>query len=529
MPVWTAAQTNNFFENELGIPTETWNQMQTIGINNVETLVDYDETLLKALRDDLRKPAGTMADPNDAARVVPRTPFVLSPVSFHRLTIAVELVKYYVQTGRDRTPGNMSWNGPLRNFSMYLKARDEGKDESTTAPVMTRNTPFHQWAEAMELHLEQTWGAMNIPLAYVIRSNATIGPAPPLAMNKPYSTEHGSVVNELIARASHTHDLFDHDNAEVFVILSSSLQGSTYAATISSFKRRRDGRAAWTALISQHLGRDKWEKEVKKQENFLLTFVWKGNSNMTLESYVNKHRMAFIRIQQCAEHITHTVPSDRQRVTYMLDGIKCQDATLMAAIANVRADDAGKMNSFEDASAYIIPSDPVSSKRNTVTKRKYDDMNVSAVDLGDQRGTKTGVEVRFYKPHEYRCLTKEQKQELKELRQKNGNRGNNGRSGAGGGGKKGGNNTATFDKKNKKAHKKAIAAITKHVIAALNQSEDTDKDDETDETDKDMVVSALMDLKTKQVKISENETQATKATTSNNNNLKSILLRGRRS
>lgn len=525
MVVWTAAQVTNFFQVELSIPAETWTQMQAIGIPNVEALADYDEDLLKALREDLRKPAGTMTDPNDATRVVPRTPFVLSPVSFQRLQVAVEIVKYYVQTGRDRTPGNMSWAGPLRNFSMYLKARDEGKDDTTSAPVMTRNTSFHQWAEAMELHLEQTWGAMNIPLAYVIRANAVVGLAPPLEPNKPYSNEHGSVVNELIARASHSHDLFDHDNAEVFVILSSGLQGSTYAATISSFKRRRDGRGAWTALISQHLGKDKWQKEVKKQESFLLTFVWKGNSNMTLESYVNKHRMAFIRIQQCAEHITHTVPSDRQRVTYMLDGIKCQDATLMAAIANVRADDAGKMNNFEEAAAYIIPSDPVSAKRGT-PKRKFDDMNVSAVDLGDQRGAKTGVEIRFYKPHEYRCLTKEQKQELKELRQKNGKKG----KGGGDSNKKGRHNDSGKDNKNnKKAQKKAIAAITKHVIAALNQSEDEpDRDEDADKEDeKSMIVSALMELKNK-VKFDEGGAKKQPAkSTSNNNSLKSILLRSK--
>ena len=48
-----------------------------------------------------------------------------------------------------------------------------------------------------------------IPLAYVIRPEADVPVvALALAAGKPYSLEHGSVKQELVARASHTYALF---------------------------------------------------------------------------------------------------------------------------------------------------------------------------------------------------------------------------------------------------------------------------------------------------------------------------------
>ena len=77
-------------------------------------------------------------------------------------------------------------------------------------------------------------------------------------------------------------------------------------------------------------------------------------------------------------------------------------------------------------------------------------------------------------------------------------------------------------KRDKKAQKKEIAVITKHVIAALNQSDHTNKEEDDSETDKkDIVVLAVIDLK-KQAKA---ETKAAKPATSSNN-LKSIFMRG---
>jgi hypothetical protein len=46
------------------------------------------------------------------------------------------------------------------------------------------------------------------------------------------------------------------------------------------------------ALTSQYAGKDKWEQELKKQDDLLHTRVWRGQSNFTLERFVQQHRNA---------------------------------------------------------------------------------------------------------------------------------------------------------------------------------------------------------------------------------------------
>ena len=91
--------------------------------------------------------------------------------------------------------------------------------------------------------------------------------------------------------------------------------------------------------------------------------------------------MAFVKLQRCAENVTYTLPSDSQRVQYLLDGIRTSDGRLQAAIANVLADDdpTGKLHNFESAAAYIVPHDPVASKRPGNKRKQHE---IAAVDLG---------------------------------------------------------------------------------------------------------------------------------------------------
>ena len=478
--VLSGANNTVFFETEMGIPAATVTQLAVLGITRAEDLIEYDEDLINNLKEDLRKPTGTMQDPNDPARVVPQTPLVLTPLSCRKILVAAKAMQYYEAVGRVPTLAALRWAGPLTRFSQYLKALKSMKDdEKKEPPRVTRSLPIGQWSEAFIIYLENTLGVRDIPLAYVVRAQATPPAAPPLRTGYPYCAEHGSVTKELIERASHTHALYDTDNEEVYNHLESALRSTQYAATLSSFKRAKDGRGAWTAVISQYVGRDKWQKEVKKQEVFLHTFVWKGNSNMQLETFVNKHRTAYVRIQQCAEHITYTIPSEDQRVQYLLGGIQSNDPQLLAAIGNVKADDGptGKLRNFEACAAYIIPFDPVTTKRGTKRKAPHE---IAAMDLGTSKG-ETGVEVRFYSPKDYRKLTNEQKLELKRIRAQNKTKK-----------KKGGE-----DKEKPKAddqNKSDKDKVIDRMIAAFELQEKQDQRVEADRKVKDMVVSAIQEI-----------------------------------
>jgi hypothetical protein len=178
-------------------------------------------------------------------------------------------------------------------------------------------------------------------------------------------------------------------------------------------------------IRSQYAGKDKWESEIKRQDDLIHNRQWKGQSNFTLEKFVAQHRNAYVSMQQCAEHVAFQLPNEHTRVGYLLDAIQTSDAGLQAAIANIGTDDGpnGKRNNFEASASYLLPYDPVAKKRSN--KRDHDatigDATADvAATFGDKPGIgKSGVHLRYYEPEEYKKLNKEQKQELREWRDNN--------------------------------------------------------------------------------------------------------------
>lgn len=496
--VFTIGQNTTFFTDgeQMGLNEATFAELGAEGILTVSDLLDFDDDLLKQVKENLRRPAGTMPDPADANRQIPRPPFVLGAKTMARLKVAAKAVRYYNDVGRDLTPANMRWVSTLSVFAHHVKAIEANCDKDTPEPPkITRNIPISKWSESFSLFLhDKAFGIRKIPLAYLIREEVEVPHvAPDLLPNKPYSEAHGSVVNELIARATHTHDLFNEDNGQLFTLIEEAVRGTQYAASISPFKRRRNGREAWMALMSQYVGKDKWQKELKKQENFIHTHIWKGNSNTTLETFVSKHRAAHVSMVRCGEHVPYQLPNERTRVTHLLDAIRTSDPELQAALANIRADDSdeGKMNDFEAMAAYILPHDPVASKRSSSKRSLHE---ISAMDLGETKG-KTGVEYRYYKPSDYSALSNDQKEELRIFRKKkktaNKNKGDQGKPGK--------------EEKKAKLSKSDKSEMVSQVIAAIETKVAKDeanmkKDEEDQQKVKEWLVSALGDAKPTQAK-----------------------------
>ena len=146
--------------------------------------------------------------------------------------------------------------------------------EDPDVPKITKALPIIKWTEAFQDFVNRVIGARMVPLANVIRIDPQVpGPAPTLALNQPHSTEHGSVEGELIARASHTHALFRDDNSVLYYHLEEATRGTSYAASIKPFQKGKDRRGAWKALTSQSADKDKWEAEIKFQEQLLHTRI----------------------------------------------------------------------------------------------------------------------------------------------------------------------------------------------------------------------------------------------------------------
>ena len=252
--VLTAAQTTAFFESpdQMGIPHATMVQMQLEGIQSIADLADFEKDSLQQLADNLRKPGGRIADPDPnvpAGASIPTPAFTHGAKSQKRLTVACDLIRYYQTVGRGLTAANIQWNQVMSNFEIQWKVLKEWKDEDDhDVPKITKALPTIKWTEAFQDFLNRVIGARMIPLAYVIQTDPQVpGNAPPLAANQPHSTEHGSVVGELVVRAAHTHALFRDDNSVVYYHLEEATRGTSYAASIKPFQRRKDGRGAWKA------------------------------------------------------------------------------------------------------------------------------------------------------------------------------------------------------------------------------------------------------------------------------------------
>lgn len=524
--VLTAAQITAFFTDadQMGIPQRTVNQLVNEGIESPDDLVDFDKDTMSMVAENLRRPGGREPNPDPGAApgsTIPTQPYVFSAKSQQRMLAAANIVRYYQDTGRALTAANIRWNPVLRNFKEQYKALEERKEEDDPeVPKITKSLPVLKWAEAFDDYLTRCIGKRNIPLAYVTREEAAPAGVPPaLAANLPHSQVYGSVEAELTALATHDHPLYREDNAEVYYALEEATRGTQYAASLKPFQRGKDGRSALFALKNQYAGEDKWESERKRQEEVMHNRIWKGQTNFSLEKFVQQHRNAFVMLQQCAEHIAYQLPNERTRVTYLLDNIQCADATLQAAIAAVRQDKGpdGMMSDFEAAVAYLLPSDPVAKKRVAGAKRGQGlisdasgeektevNADVSSTTAKPARGA-TGVEFRFYKKKEYDKLTQAQKDELREYRsvresetvsKKSGDKKDHGQS----------------DKT--KGGRKTIAAVVKQELAAMAKK--ADEDEQATTALKDYVLSVVQGATGKRMKVSSvQSTEATDDTTLN--------------
>ena len=160
-----------------------------------------------------------------------------------------------------------------------------------------------------------------------------VEPSPILARHQPYCDEYGFVEGERIVRLSHIS--FFYCDVKVSDYPEEATRGIVVAASLTSFRSTTDGRGEFFAVMSQHAEPDKWEAELK-QDTFLKTRYWKGNTALTLDRVTEHHRNDYISMQQCAEHISYQLPNERTQVGYLLDTIQCPE--LQAALAGVRKD-----------------------------------------------------------------------------------------------------------------------------------------------------------------------------------------------
>jgi hypothetical protein len=426
--VFTAAQVTLFFEapDQMAITHRTRLKLAEEGIDHPSDLLEFTKEGFKKLAESLKYPDGRVPNPDAGAPagamiITPR--YALGAKSWLRLEAAADLVRYFETCGRPLTNANMQWSPVIKYHHEYEKAlATQLTDSPPELPKITKALPIMRWVEAIENYFARMNGARSVPLTYVTRESVAVeDPIPPLLPGKPYSEKYGSVEDELVALASHTHALYRIDNATVYYALKLATQATAYAASVTPFDASKDGRGAYLALTSQFAGPDKWHEELRKQKEFLQNRKWTGQSSMTLETFVSQHRQAHVMMSQCALHIHVELPTPYSRVTSLLDAIDSTDSRLQSALSHVRTDSSlnGLHHNFESTVTVLIPQDPVARNRKPGGKRTNGEISALAgildpvLKLG--KG-KTGVALRFHIHSEYKKLNQEQKDELEEVR-----------------------------------------------------------------------------------------------------------------
>ena len=418
---WLKASTNMKLSSDASVTRVTHE-----GITDFRSLIDFDKETIQNLPKVCKQGIDAIAaDPANNVVAEAEIPAAnVSSISVQRLIVARNAARYYDSIGRTMTVGNMHYANILSNFKVEYDAYEvmRNEDDPSVPKINDRDNDrkIIRWAPIFLDSMEHHYGAKG-PLRYVLRENATVlteledpltehvvaNPAAGTdAVQGTYYGESGSLVEELIARLPHEGPIFRNDNATVFQKIEEAARGTSCESTIKAFARRKDGRGAFYALISNHAGDVKYRAIAKKRQNLLQNIKWTGNS-YPLETHVSNHRQAFDDLVECSEHIITNVPEEPQRVEFLIDSITSKDSTLQATIGLIRANTNNMRNDFEGAASSLIEVDPY---RRT-TRNPNRSANVSAIDFSVGRG-KTGVDLRFHPKDKYMELPKDQQDEL---------------------------------------------------------------------------------------------------------------------
>ena len=119
--VLTNAQTAAFFESatQMAVPHATVAKLREEGIETAADLAEFDKTSIGQIADNLRRPGGRAADPNNAASTALTPPFIFGAKSQQRLNAACDMIRFYAMIGRTPTAPNLQWTPVMSNFKCF--------------------------------------------------------------------------------------------------------------------------------------------------------------------------------------------------------------------------------------------------------------------------------------------------------------------------------------------------------------------------------------------------------------------------
>jgi hypothetical protein len=295
------------------------------GINSLEELENLDDKAVERLCQALKKPGGTIPNPNAGAQgapaLIPNPGFNVSIKAEENLKLAAYYIRHQKRINRPAMVAGITIDSVRR--LRELRASEESHKDPTEKPVINdKNWP--RTLEDIVEHLRNHLGQTHIPLAYVVRKEEEVQPhiQDPLA-NYPI------IQDEMIGRAPHKDIdgdrtlLFNTDNKKVWTIIHELVRNHKCYTYIKGFARARDGRAAFLALRDHYLGINNVNRLASGAEHMLHTARYQNESKrFNFESYVSIHKEQHQILEQLEEDHGYKGMDEGTKVRHLLNGIK---------------------------------------------------------------------------------------------------------------------------------------------------------------------------------------------------------------
>ena len=416
-----AAAMRTYLRDVIGVvdPVERREAIRLEGLESIQDFAEFEKEDIETLCASVRKPGGTIPNPNAAApgapATIPNPGFAIPAICEKRLISAAYTAKMYSMIGRDIDNNTMN-RARLKKFDAHKRLIDEHQDPEKL-PQVTKTFGIIKAMDLVPGHLRERLGLEKVALSYIIRDEVIPPPLEDLVntVDNPNSAtgpSFESIMDELIVHAPHSGVAYKEDNAKVFQILQDMVAGTSFESSIKSHQRARDGRAAYQALLKHNLGSSKWDKILEDAEAYVMKREWNGrNLRFSLRSHIAKHREAHNEMMRASQHVRYELPNEHTRVGRLIKSITSKDPSIVSAITHIQGTNSQR-DDFESAAEFLLLTAP-SAGNISGTHR------VSVVNKGNKNGKKgsdTGIELRYYTKSEYNKLSNAEKKELHQLR-----------------------------------------------------------------------------------------------------------------
>jgi len=312
------------------------------GIDTLEELRVLDDKEVESLCKVVRKLGGTSNT----------TGTVVSLRAEANLKMAVYYLKYLERTLRLADANNITLNS-VRALRTHKQWEAEHKDE-TSPTISMKDWP--KTIQSLVEYLKGCLGVTKIPLAYVIRDEASVFPDPPGG----YATRQ----QELIARAPilatvgsvgmanpFTQTYLD-DRSKVWELLSAITRDLECWSYVMPAQKTRDGRNAFFNLKLHYLGVNNVDNMAATAERKLQRNSYTGETRKwNFEKYVRVHVDQHAILNGLREH-GYSGINKRTMVRYLTAGIKTTSLdhvkTRILSDAGLRENFAACVNLFQD-------------------------------------------------------------------------------------------------------------------------------------------------------------------------------------